>query len=777
VHADAGGTARLYAGGRFQLAGGFCTVVRRGPGGWNAVGPLTWSHGAEVHALAEYELTPGTTVLHAGGEFSQAGGVPCSNVARWNGTSWEPLGAGVDGEVRALATFVENGGPMVLIAGGAFMAAGGASAARIARWNASAWSPLHGGISPSGPGTVLALLPFDPDDAGPMPQELFVGGDFSHYGDAQGVTHLASNTALWSGTAWSAMSGDPSGRVRAFGAFDDGSGERVWCAGGLGQYPNINGEPNALEWTGTRWRSVGRGLDGPVFGLATWDDDGPGPHPLELYAAGDFTHAGDAEVWYLARFDGYDWRPLASTGIVTSATGMLPFDADGPGGAPDRLWIGMAGSIRTWDGAVLQTVHTGVPGESTTAFAVFDEGHGAGPQLFAGGDFDLPGFGENLGRWNGSAFELVDGGVDGHFSRPPVQALEVFDEDGPGPLAPALFVSGNITRAGSGSAAVHPPNNVVRWDGTAWSLVGTYSTNDDATDLTTFDFDGAGPDPARLCIAYGTGVFVWDGQAMTQLGGALQWTTALCVFDDGVNGPALYAAQGIAQPRLWRWSGTAWQPCGGYSDMQSGRINALHAYVEPRLGLPALVAGGIFVDVDVFQHLGPRVPSAYLGAWLGSGVSGAPVCLGDGSGTACPCGNSSLPGTASGCVNSLGAGGKLVCTGTPSLMSDMLSLVGTQMTNSSALYFQGTSPVNGGLGSVFGDGLRCAGGSIVRLATRQNVSGASGYPAPGEPSISQRGQVAVPGSRLYQVWYRNPAPFCTSGTFNLTNSWVVEWTM
>jgi len=74
------------------------------------------------------------------------------------------------------------------------------------------------------------------------------------------------------------------------------------------------------------------------------------------------------------------------------------------------------------------------------------------------------------------------------------------------------------------------------------------------------------------------------------------------------------------------------------------------------------------------------------------------------------------------------------------------------MPNSAALYFQGTAMVNGGAGSVFGDGLRCVGGAILRLGTKFNVAGTSQYPAPGDPAVSLRGAVTTPGQRFYQVW-------------------------
>jgi hypothetical protein len=92
-------------------------------------------------------------------------------------------------------------------------------------------------------------------------------------------------------------------------------------------------------------------------------------------------------------------------------------------------------------------------------------------------------------------------------------------------------------------------------------------------------------------------------------------------------------------------------------------------------------------------------------------------------------------------------------------------LLAGALTESSALFIQGTTEESAGAGTPFGDGLRCAGGTVVRLDTRQAVNGAACWPGPGDPSISQRGGVAAPGKRVYQVWYRNAAAYCTSSTF------------
>jgi hypothetical protein len=150
-------------------------------------------------------------------------------------------------------------------------------------------------------------------------------------------------------------------------------------------------------------------------------------------------------------------------------------------------------------------------------------------------------------------------------------------------------------------------------------------------------------------------------------------------------------------------------------------------------------------------------------------------CFGDGSGTHCPCSNNSPPGNDSGCANSLGLSGALLATGVPSLSSDTVVLTGSGMPNGAALYFQGTASTNGGAGTVFGDGLRCTSGTIVRLGTKINAGGSSQYPNGGDLSVSVRGNVLTPSVRTYQTWYRNAATFCTPSTFNLTNGVVIAW--
>jgi hypothetical protein len=105
-----------------------------------------------------------------------------------------------------------------------------------------------------------------------------------------------------------------------------------------------------------------------------------------------------------------------------------------------------------------------------------------------------------------------------------------------------------------------------------------------------------------------------------------------------------------------------------------------------------------------------------------------------------------------------------------------LLLLGSGMPNSSALYFQGTTQSAGGAGVVFGDGLRCASGTVLRLATKTNNQGQSSYPEILDQTIALRAGITFgPQTRTYQVWYRNAAAFCSVDTFNLTNGLSVVW--
>lgn len=160
---------------------------------------------------------------------------------------------------------------------------------------------------------------------------------------------------------------------------------------------------------------------------------------------------------------------------------------------------------------------------------------------------------------------------------------------------------------------------------------------------------------------------------------------------------------------------------------------------------------------------------------------GSAYCFGDGSlSTPCPCGNTGATGN--GCANSANAAGAhLLASGTTTPDTLVLNASG-ELSSVLSIFLQGDASLSAGI--VFGDGLRCAGGSLKRLYAHSASSGSVSAPAPGDASVSAQsaalGDVIAPGStRYYQVYYRDSnLAFCPDppgNSWNVTNGWAVVW--
>jgi hypothetical protein len=294
-HDDGRGPA-LYVGGAFTTAGGVAVngIARWDGSRWTALGGGVRGTYASVAALAVYDDGRGPA-LYAGGTFTSAGGVAVDNIARWDGSSWSPLGSGVGGNfssVAALAVFDDGGGP-ALYAGGNFTSAGGFAANGVARWDGSSWSALGSGVE-TYPG-VAALAVFD-DGRGPA---LYAGGDFTIAGGAR-VTGIAR----WDGSRWSALGSGVSGGVHALLVHDDGSGPALYAGGSFTTAGGVAANRIA-RWNGSAWSALGGGMTGyaldfipDVLALAALADAG-GP---ALFAGGTFASAIDSGDSFLARW-------------------------------------------------------------------------------------------------------------------------------------------------------------------------------------------------------------------------------------------------------------------------------------------------------------------------------------------------------------------------------------------------------------------------------------------------------------------------------------------
>jgi hypothetical protein len=829
VHAltvfDDGGGARLYAAGKFSSAGGVgaLNIARWNGASWAALGGGVGDPNdlfAEVEALASFDDGSGPA-LFAAGAFSAASGVGASNIARWNGSSWSPVSSGIDGTVFALAVFDDGSGP-ALYAGGDFHTAGGASASCIAKWNGSTWSSLGSGITGGGGGPhVYALAVYD-DGSGAA---LYVGGHFTAAGGSS-----QEYIAKWNGSSWSSVGSGIGGGpvyplVSSLAVFDDGTGAGLYAMGVFNTAGSTNAK-NIARWNGSNWSALGSGVelyttdlrtptamavfdDGGGQALvvggsfrtssgmaanhvaqwrsAAWSSIGPGTgtddvvHALAtfddgtgtaLYAGGEFEHAGLTPANRIAKWNGSTWSALASGTDGAVNVECVFDDGSGPalyaGGSFTHAGGIGANHIARWNGTSWSSLASGVDDE-VIALAVYDDGSGAA--LYAGGYFTNAGgnAASHVAKWNGSSWSALGSGVSGV-----VLALSVYD-DGSGP---ALYAGGGFSSAGG--VGVHA---LAKWNGSNWSDVGGGVNGGGVEALAVYD-GGGGPalivggiyTSAGSPSVPASGLARWNGTSWAALGSGLAnpglGLSTLFAYDDGTGaslyvGGQLIGVGGINANHIARWDGTYWWALDQGLD---ATVRALAAF-DAGSGRADLYAGGDF-------QAAVTLPTWHVARWVACPHTGTRTCFGDGSGGACPCGNNGSPGH--GCNNSSATGGALLdAGGTPSLSADTLWFTSSDERGTAlSIFLQGDAQISP---VPFGDGLRCAGGSLRRLYAKNAVAGITSAPQFSDPAVSTRsatlGDVLTPGAmRMYQTYYRDPDPvFCPPNTFNASNAVKIQW--
>ena len=761
---DDGSGPALYVGGQFTSIGG---QYQPGLTRWNG-SAFTFVPGVQggfgVSALAHYDDGSGPA-LYAGGEFTAAGGVLAHSIARWNGITWSAVGSmpvQTTLIVSALTVHAASSGT-VLVAGGVFQPVSGNPSRNVAAWNGTAWSTLGDGLddpltySPD----VFALASIDMGDGqGPS---LYAGGQFTRMG-----TVPIGAFVRWNGSTWgNAGMGIPVPAVRSLLPVVDSSGPRLLVGG---SFPRVGstgadlgaGAGGAAVLAGGTLSALEPGsvLAGPSVRSLVYFDDGSGP---ALYVSAFFQGQTTFFDEHICRFDGVNWSVLI--GCTLNSRAMAPFD-DGTGAKLHALCSGLPPVVMSrWNGVTWEAVSSGTGTQVTTPYpevmVEFDDG--SGPALYLGGQFTTSDQGvRSVMRWKNGTWTTV-GTMTGY-----VKCLVVHD-DGTGP---ALYAGGYMT-----------PSAIVKWSGTSWSPLGTGidAPNAQVLALASFDdgdgpalfvggsFPSAGGVPAQ-------NIARWKGGAWSALPGGVAYNhvvTTMTVHDDGRgNGPALIVGGRTDSPglpsttTLESFDGTSWTALRTFS------------YPGYYAEVTALTTSSGGASRDLFVGGAFRTGPTYVGLarLSGCGETGETICFGDGSATACPCGNASNPGDRSGCLNSLGAAGTLRARGEPSLAQDTLVLEGSHMPDAPVLYYQGLGVSFGGLGVVSGDGVRCAAGPFVRLGTQINAAGASNFPTSGQASISVRGSVVNSGSRVYQAWYRDTAPsFCTADFHNVTNAVRIVW--
>ena len=316
------GHGGAYLGGSFSTIGG---IAANNVAHWD--GTLWRNLGSgvngQVRALA---LAPDGT-LYAGGQFNSAGGFAATNIARWNGTRWSPMGRGIPAIDRPPVLSLAVGVDGMVYAGGYFSAAGAVSANSIARWDGQTWSPMGAGFlngnqgsvatvatigvnghriyagglfSVSGANQPIAIAQWDGSNWLPIPgapqsnrnapyvssmlfqgAKMYIGGIFTSVGNTP-----APGVARWDGQTWSALGSGLDGNVNALAMV----GDRLF-AGGTFQTVGGNKIPALAEWDGVNWSALGHGLGGNLPFV-----NALGVAGNELLVVGGFTTAGGQPV-------------------------------------------------------------------------------------------------------------------------------------------------------------------------------------------------------------------------------------------------------------------------------------------------------------------------------------------------------------------------------------------------------------------------------------------------------------------------------------------------
>lgn len=627
---DTGGGEALYAATGGFYGGKRAGVWRWVESGWRSVGgAFGYAFGgpAHVRALIVHDDGQGPR-LYAGGAFDRVDGLPATNIARWTGSGWEPVGRGlpglgVSGQVLALATLSVDG-ERRLVAGGSFSEFLGAPRTGVMVWDGAGWSPFSGGLSNavSAVPTVNALLT-TMEQGEPT---LYAGGYLTVV-EGEPAGHLAR----WQAGRWRPVPGGVTrsgltnaATIRSLAWHDSGAGPEVFVGG---SFDAVDGIPalSVARWDGARWRPAGvgfyytfQGVPGTVNGFL----GGAGPVP-GLWAVGLFNRIGATTFRSngpgLARWNGIDWEPwVDGSGRTNEMNGAVHAIAEWGTGTRRHLFLGGSFSGVLSDRQTYSLDYVARLSESgwevagqnldrpVTALAWAAVGAEA-PALFGGGGFRWGGSEvlHGLFRWNEGVYEAVGGGVRMEPGLTPgmVMGLTAGEVEG----TPSLYVYGQFDWAGTNRVG-----SIARWDGTRWSGLGSGvrsafggavvlaaigEPSGSGTNLIVAGaFETAGGVPARSIAR-------WDGSGWSALGGGLGGTVRALARWETTQGPQLFAAGDfqfsdasfVVHRGIGRWDGTRWLPVSGRrSGAPTGSYLTLAVH-DDGTGT-ALYAGGYFED-------------------------------------------------------------------------------------------------------------------------------------------------------------------------------------
>jgi trimeric autotransporter adhesin len=343
-------------------------VIVFSQGEYNTLGSTNNGCNAQVYTIAG--TLPESSVIFAGGAFTNAGGASAKYVAKWDQntfswTSMQPHG-GMNGPVRSL-TYMSN----KLYAAGDFIISDSVDTWHVAMWTGTQWTNLAGGIRGAGLRSVCAYN-----------GQLYAGGfidTISGFNQGLGVLR-------WDGVNWLTVGGNGYGVSGANGFHVDAmqvyNGELY--VGGLFQFAGDGSisANNIAKWNGTAWSSVGTGTNGEVRCFAVIGNN--------LYIGGDFTSVNGVPANRIARFNGSTWSALG-VGFDNSVYALANYNTELYATGTIEISLDSIHHIARWDSAMQywKKVWSGLgyPGINFAGYALFPNSG----SLYVGGSFTVAG--------------------------------------------------------------------------------------------------------------------------------------------------------------------------------------------------------------------------------------------------------------------------------------------------------------------------------------------------------------------------------------------------
>lgn len=228
--------------------------------------------------------------LYAGGDIYSINGEPAYNIARWDGSSWQNLGGGLNSQVWRLHGYADG-----LYAVGLFTHADGVEVNGLARWDGSAWHSVFD--LPQFGSTINRVY-----DVAWYNGELYICGNF--IGD-DGVLRLAR----YDGSVWRSVGTGIQGSFSSVNLLEVHDG-LLYVAGAFAQTqpygPPENPGCGIVTWDGEQWGTLDEGTCGsanPTIYRMTWIQD-------TLYVTGRFDRIGGVPTGRVAKWDGHRWCSL-----------------------------------------------------------------------------------------------------------------------------------------------------------------------------------------------------------------------------------------------------------------------------------------------------------------------------------------------------------------------------------------------------------------------------------------------------------------------------------